>query len=226
MFCNKCGKEMDDNSKFCMNCGEQTTPGAAAPTQPVQQAPGYTPVQPFQQYSSVNPNQPQYQQTFFNGQQASVGTSGQVQFKNGGKKKKGCLIAVIAVIIVAVLAIAGIALLGGSSEVKNLQMASEVDEQTNLPIVSTSVFNPESPVIFCTFEANVEPGTLVAVEWWYVDDAANEEFVTSYELETEFKGDQVSFSWSRPDNGWPLGKYQARIFVNDKQVETARFEVK
>lgn len=223
MFCSKCGSTMEEGAKFCLNCGTQTNQNAA---QAPQQAPGYTPVQPFQQHSSVDPNQPQHQQTFFNGQQTSVGTSGQVQFKNGGKKKKGCLIAVIAVVAVLILGTVGLYFLGGGSQINNLQMSSDINTQSSLPLDNTSVFNTDSPIVFCTFQANVEPGSLVSVEWWYTEYIGEEEYITSYELETENNGDQLSFSLSRPNNGWPLGKYQARIFVNHEQVETAMFEVK
>lgn len=116
--------------------------------------------------------------------------------------------------------------MGAGSQINNLQMASNVNTQTNLPLDNTSVFNVDSPIIFCTFEANVKPGSFVAVEWWYTEYLGEEELITSYELETENNGDQLSFSLSRPNNGWPLGKYQAKIFVGDEQVETGKFEVK
>ena len=221
MFCSSCGKNIDDGAAFCNHCGATT--GASESAAPPAQ--NYTQPQPFQQYSSVDPAQPQYQQTFFAGQQASVGTSGQVQFKGGKKKKTGCLIAVIAVVLIGILGIVGIALLGNSSEIKNLQMAAGVDQDTNLPIVATSTFNTWTPEIDCTFESNVEPGTVFTAEWWYLEDIANPEFITDYDVMVEEKGDQVSFGLTKPDNDWPTGKYEVRIFIGEKQIETAKFTV-
>lgn len=360
MFCSSCGKNVDDGAGFCNHCGAVIgASGSAAPP-----AQNYTQPQPFQQYSSVDPAQPQYQQTFFAGQQASVGTSGQVQFKGGKKKKTGCLIAIIAVVLIGILGIVGVLLLGGgemklsnlnmseslneeslapinitstfspetqdifltgkienasegteirsewrylgtdpvniidSAEVKiedpdsdfyfslsppekgwpagkyevrlyvneeykasvefkvtdstqattqddttkqvvtttqkppetkkiiiNPQMAAGVDRDTNLPIVATSTFNTWTPEIDCTFESNVEPGTVFTAEWWYLEDIANPEFITDYDVMVEEKGDQVSFGLTKPDNDWPTGKYEVRIFIGEKQIETAKFTV-
>ena len=34
------------------------------------------------------------------------------------------------------------------------------------------------------------------------------------------------FNFSKPDNGWPVGKYRVEIYVNDKLADTVKFTVK
>jgi len=34
-----------------------------------------------------------------------------------------------------------------------------------------------------------------------------------------------SFTLSRPNRGWPVGKYRVELFVNDKLAETVKFEI-
>ncbi len=62
-FCSKCGKELDDNAVFCMNCGNAVDAQSAA-HQPYQQ--GYQ--QPYQQ-GYQQPYQQGYQQPYQQGYQ-------------------------------------------------------------------------------------------------------------------------------------------------------------
>jgi hypothetical protein len=50
MFCAKCGKEMDDNAKFCPSCGADTS-GETMSKQPAQQVPYSEPAATFEQPS-------------------------------------------------------------------------------------------------------------------------------------------------------------------------------
>lgn len=35
MYCHKCGKKLDDGTRFCPDCGTELTPGASAEEKPV-----------------------------------------------------------------------------------------------------------------------------------------------------------------------------------------------
>jgi hypothetical protein len=234
MFCENCGNPVTAETKFCKSCGAPQKSAQNSSSQPVQQAqppqpaqpqqPSYTAPAPFQQYSSVDPNQPVYQKQVFHGKQFSTGSSGHVSFGGGAPKKKhGCLI----VILIALALVVGLGVLvlvfGGSSDIANPTVASEIDLQTNMPITATNTFSPASPIVYCTFTANLDPGKIISVEWWY---ASNNELITTYNHTIFQDGEQVQVSLSRPTAGWPLGNYEIRMYVDNKHVVTRKFSVK
>ena len=45
-------------------------------------------------------------------------------------------------------------------------------------------------------------------------------------LDMEGDTDAGDFSFSKPTNGWPVGKYRVEIYVNDKLATTAKFTIK
>lgn len=187
--------------KFCNNCGAA-----------------------LQQNSSVDPHQPVYQNQVFQGKQYSTGSSGYVSFgANTPKKKRGCLKFILIGAAVLVGLVVLIAVLGGGSDISNPAIASVVDPQTNLPVTKTNVFDPASPIVNCTFAADLDPGKVVSVEWWYT---SNNELITTYQHTVFQKGEQVNVSLSVPDAGWPTGNYEVRIYADDKHQATLKFSVK
>ncbi|MBR0536241.1 MAG: zinc ribbon domain-containing protein [Clostridia bacterium] len=76
-FCSKCGKELDDNAVFCMNCGNAVDVQSAA-HQPNQQ--GYQ--QPYQQ-GYQQPYQQGYQQPYQQGYQQPYQQGYQQPYQQG-----------------------------------------------------------------------------------------------------------------------------------------------
>jgi hypothetical protein len=64
---------------------------------------------------------------------------------------------------------------------------------------------------------------------WIAEDvgeaAPKETKIDDLTLEVEGDTDDGVFSLSRPDKGWPVGKYRLEIYVGDKLVATKKFSV-
>src|SRR5206468_509670 len=45
-------------------------------------------------------------------------------------------------------------------------------------------------------------------------------------LDVEGDTEAGDFSFSKPTNGWPVGKYRVQIYVNDELATTAKFTIK
>ncbi len=218
MFCKNCGKQLTDNVPFCDGCG---APQGAAPVQPPPNQPNYTAPQPFQPYSNLTSQQPMYQKTAFKGKQVSTGSSGHVQFRNGGKKG-GCLKGILIGVGVLVVLLVALVLIGGSG-LSNVKTAVMIEADTFEPVGVTSVFKTDSPEIFVTCTVSGLPiGTVVEGEWYYLDQDV---FITSSTVRTTQDRQNLYFSLSRPDNGWPVGAYEVTLYVEGEEPVIASFLV-
>ncbi|MCR5619808.1 MAG: zinc-ribbon domain-containing protein, partial [Lachnospiraceae bacterium] len=126
MFCMKCGSQMPEGTKFCINCGTpmateapvQSVPQTQAPVQPQPAAPVQNavpvqpqvqaPVQPEAPVQNAAPVQPQapatpYFQPVYDTTPAPMPVMQPVNEAPARKKKKGGLIAVVVVLILALL---------------------------------------------------------------------------------------------------------------------------
>jgi hypothetical protein len=199
MFCQSCGQQIPDGSRFCPNCGYQysqsQTPAQPAAQQPVYQQPVY--------------QQPVYQQP-------------------AKRKKKGCLIAVIVGLAVIAALVIAVALGGGSCSVTTARltdaaMASKIDASTMQAIVKTKTFEQGVKVIYATaLLKNAPDDTKIGAKWYYVTN--DEEIATDMVTNTE-TNQYISFSITL-DAGFPAGDYKVELFIDDKQVETLEFQVK
>src|SRR5207249_11894402 len=50
--------------------------------------------------------------------------------------------------------------------------------------------------------------------------------VLETKLDMEGDTEDGDFNFSKPTNGWPVGKYRVEIYVNDKLATTAKFTIK
>ncbi len=106
----------------------------------------------------------------------------------------------------------------------NLAMASEVDQQ-NKPVSKTTTFSTTSPVIYAAGTLNNAPsGTVIKSEWYYLEEDPAV-FIDSAQLTAENTTTDFSFSLSVPDNGWPVGKYSVKLFIDGTEKSSLDFTV-
>lgn len=221
MFCQNCGRQIPEESKFCPHCGQQATPAQTQETP--QQA------QPIQQETQPIQQQAPYQQPL--NQPAPYQQPVQQPYQQPLKKKKktGCLIGIIiAVVLVAVLII--LLIIGGgscsitSARLTETAMASEVDADTQQAVSKTDEFSPDAPVIYATALLNNAPeDTLITAKWRYVTEDID---IASVDLESTETSQYISFSLSAPDNGFPVGDYEVELYIDGTLEETLKFTVK
>ncbi len=102
-------------------------------------------------------------------------------------------------------------------------MALEVDEETFEVIVASDVFKTDTPIIYLVAQVEDAPeGTQVRAEWYYLDE---EIFIDDITVEPEYQNQPMLFSLGRPDTGWPIGKYQASLYLNEEKATIVFFTV-
>lgn len=102
-------------------------------------------------------------------------------------------------------------------------MASEVNDETKTPVTATTSFAPDAPAIYVTAKvSNAPDDTRVKAAFYYLE--GGEELIADDEV-TAGGTRNVSFSLSRPDNGWPAGRYETRLFLNGEESKRLPFTV-
>jgi hypothetical protein len=198
-YCAKCGAPLQQDACFCKACGAPVGAGSesSGPSSPQQPQPAYSRSEAQYSQPALKPK----------------------------KKKRGCLIAILAVIaLFIVLAIAN----GGefnfsTANVSQPAMASTVDSVTMQPINKTSVFTAQSPIIYATvYVQNAPTETKIKAKWTYVDSKID---IGTVSFQTTQTNQYVAFNLTRPNNGFPVGSYTVDIYLNDKLKETIKFTV-
>ena len=113
MFCNNCGKELENGAKFCNNCGAQQQISNTVEPQPAFQESTATPVSqpvesaqstvPYAQPANNQQNSPQYSNSVPYNPNANL-----VPPVKAKKSSTGCIIGIIIAAVVGVIIIAGI----------------------------------------------------------------------------------------------------------------------
>lgn len=93
-----------------------------------------------------------------------------------------------------------------------------------------NVFHPNSPLIFCSCKLSyAPPQTEVKFIWKYVE-GSEDIIIDELVFNTEDQGSNLDLqsNLSRPNNGWPLGKYAVDIMIgsDESSIKTAEFEVR
>ena len=93
-----------------------------------------------------------------------------------------------------------------------------------------TVFSPDTPKIFIVYRiAGATEGTRLRAVWYAekVDGLAENAQVADLSTQTgagkRFMG---SFSYSKPQKGWPNGLYRVELFINEKPARMVVFRVK
>lgn len=132
------------------------------------------------------------------------------------------------IIYIGLLLILGCFVLSGCSistaRFDNLVTSATVDEDY-YPLDETETFITTTPIIYLTGKIkNATIDSTIRVEWYYVE-GESEIFIGDSILNVSDINMDFYFSLSKPTNNWPTGKYEIRLYYDDKHQETVSFKV-
>jgi hypothetical protein len=93
-----------------------------------------------------------------------------------------------------------------------------------------TVFAPDAPKIVLHVQIQDMPkGAKITADWIAAKtDVAPANYKidsASVELDKDVASDEVSFSLSRPNAGWPVGDYRVDLSINGKLAKSPQFQV-
>lgn len=131
------------------------------------------------------------------------------------------------------------AVLADSSIQLDTVLTDKLDEAN--PGKQIDVFAPDTPVIYLIWKSNELKDGQALKSVWVADDTNNVAPAhykideATFNLNKDFKNKMMStlpgsnwhgnFSLSKPDAGWPLGKYHVDIYVDKEFVKSINFTV-
>ncbi len=137
-------------------------------------------------------------------------------------------IARIATTMIIILGFSLTPLRCSSPNFSDLQTAKDANETTLLPIDATDTFSSTHGAIYVTGRLNdaIEPVD-VTIKWYFMgEQALDGEKVMIYEYTLSTTSGRFKF-WHTENglNGWKIGHYEARLFLEDKHKETLSFNI-
>jgi hypothetical protein len=128
------------------------------------------------------------------------------------------------VFLFLILSVIGIAVAGAEDVTVKVTMSNEVEGD------AISTFPPDTGTIYANFKTSGVKrgdklrGVLIAEDVGDVAPANTKVLETNIDMEGDTEdGD---FNFSKPTNGWPVGKYRVEVYLNDKLATTVKFTVK
>ena len=110
----------------------------------------------------------------------------------------------------------------GPVEIEEITVCKNVDSDY-APIDPTEVFPSDIRVIYVSTKVNnFTPKDKLSIIWIYIE--TNKE-LTKQEIKTEETCSGYKTFEFKSDQGFPSGKYNAIIYLNDELVETVEFSV-
>ena len=104
-------------------------------------------------------------------------------------------------------------------------MCQSVDKDMR-PVNATSVFNADTPEIFCSVKlSNAPPDTEIKAEWIYIEGEAEgleNYMIDEWSVITEGTH-YFSTSMTRPYDGWPMGEYKVVLYIDGKEKLSVPF---
>lgn len=117
----------------------------------------------------------------------------------------------------------------GQARIANAQLGLGVTPQFNIVNPGTE-FTPDTPKIYCAWKAErLKSGTQLRGVWIAEDvgKAAPANFKIDQASYTSLGSSaQGSFSLSKPNKGFPVGKYRLEIYVGSDLAKTVPFTIK
>lgn len=143
-----------------------------------------------------------------------------------GEKSVGPVILAVslAVILIGVIAFLGIRFLIGNRvpELLAVNTSVAIDAQDR-PEGITSEFTPDTGEIYVVAEFSGFTRTTPLSSVWIWEEE-NHEF-GSYVLDMPRSSTLAIFSFTRPDNGWPVGSYRVELYREEERIDIVRFSV-
>ena len=126
--------------------------------------------------------------------------------------------------------IAALALLVSTSALADAPHFGRTALATEDGASAQSAFAPDTPKIVLHVEIlDMPQDTKIAADWIAVKtDAAPPNFkITSAEkdLDDDVEDDEMSFSLTKPDSGWPVGDYKVDLSIDGKTVKSVPFRI-
>jgi hypothetical protein len=107
-------------------------------------------------------------------------------------------------------------------------ICKSVDSTTMKSLDKTDVFSQDTAEIFCSVKlSNAPEDTQIVGEWIYVGgevEGLSDHKIADYSLKADGTK-YLSFSLSRPDNGFPKGDYVCKLYLSGKEKLTVPFKV-
>jgi len=145
-------------------------------------------------------------------------------------EKSGCIGKTLKFSLIIFVVLLILALLNGgqigftTAGLNDVNTATKIDPATNLPTGITATFTPNAPAVYTTFRiSNAPPGTRVKSEWFYLE---NGQKIDAAEIEATELDQNASFHLSRPNNGFPRGQYEVKLYIDDEYNQSANFEIR
>lgn len=113
-----------------------------------------------------------------------------------------------------------------TANLSDVNLSSEIDADLK-PVTVADTFAVDTPSVYVTGTLNNAPeGTTITVEWVYVDTDPHT-LIDSIVLESQDITADFQSSLSKPDNDWPVGQYEVRLYIDDNEepAETVAFQV-
>ena len=134
-------------------------------------------------------------------------------------------VALMAIIVATAFMLSACSVSVTTANYQDINMASAVDEATYEPITVTDVFATDTPVFYLTATLeNAPEETLAGAEWYYMD-GDDEVFIDSVEIESVETTTALVFSLASPPDGWPVGEYMVKLFIDREYDQTVYFSV-
>ncbi|MDD5397696.1 MAG: hypothetical protein PHU70_01330 [Dehalococcoidia bacterium] len=111
-------------------------------------------------------------------------------------------------------------------------MTTSVDNDSKPTSAVSTVFAPDTPVIYCSFKVSgVTEEDLIKASWYYITgETVGKDNELLDEIYTSAQGGQeayyLAFYKHMPAGGWYKGSYKVVLYVNNTEKLTVPFDVK
>lgn len=102
---------------------------------------------------------------------------------------------------------------GPDSSIASTMIGDVIDESGRITS-ATSLFQPDTEEIFVTaIIADLDSEIKIRGEWWFMPEDFK---ISVFPLTSDGTENILHFSLTKPDEGWPQGDYEMRIFLDDR----------